>query len=197
MQQYGFWYDWQGRSPQLEHDFRVRSNSMAPIIPDHLGEGPLCAEPRPLPLAARALLVRGAQWIGQVGPATASNRRCGRSRPGRGQGFEHGTQKPVECMKRPIENNSSPGQAVYEPFSGSGTTIIAAEITGRVLPRDRVAAASTSMWRSSAGRPSRATRRAWSGDGRTFAAVAAERREPAQRPPVRRAEGQARSEVSG
>ncbi|HYZ22559.1 MAG TPA: DNA methyltransferase, partial [Rhodopila sp.] len=43
----------------------------------------------------------------------------------------HGTQKPVECMKRPIENNSSPGQAVYEPFCGSGTTIIAAEITGR------------------------------------------------------------------
>jgi DNA modification methylase len=34
-------------------------------------------------------------------------------------------------MKRPIENKSSPGQAVYEPFSGSGTTIIAAEITGR------------------------------------------------------------------
>lgn len=43
----------------------------------------------------------------------------------------HSTQKPVECMKRPIENNSSPGQAVYEPFSGSGTTIIAAEITKR------------------------------------------------------------------
>lgn len=44
----------------------------------------------------------------------------------------HGTQKPVECMRRPIENNSSPGQAVYEPFSGSGTTIIAAEMTGRI-----------------------------------------------------------------
>jgi DNA modification methylase len=44
----------------------------------------------------------------------------------------HGTEKPVECMKRPIENNSSPGQAVYEPFCGSGTTIIAAEMTGRV-----------------------------------------------------------------
>jgi hypothetical protein len=25
-------------------------------------------------------------------------------------------------MRRPIENNASPGQAVYEPFSGSGTT---------------------------------------------------------------------------
>jgi DNA modification methylase len=44
----------------------------------------------------------------------------------------HGTQKPVECMRRPIENNSSPGQAVYEPFMGSGTTLIAAEMSGRV-----------------------------------------------------------------
>ena len=44
----------------------------------------------------------------------------------------HGTQKPVECMRRPIVNNSSPGQAVYDPFMGSGTTLIAAETTGRV-----------------------------------------------------------------
>lgn len=43
----------------------------------------------------------------------------------------HGTQKPVECMKRPIENNSKAGQWVYDPFVGSGTTIIAAEMTGR------------------------------------------------------------------
>jgi hypothetical protein len=44
----------------------------------------------------------------------------------------HGTQKPIDCMRRPIENNSSPGQAVYEPFMGSGTTLIAAEMSGRV-----------------------------------------------------------------
>ena len=44
----------------------------------------------------------------------------------------HGTQKPVECMRRPILNNSSPGQAIYEPFMGSGTTLIAAETTARV-----------------------------------------------------------------
>jgi hypothetical protein len=43
----------------------------------------------------------------------------------------HSTQKPIECMQKPIENNSSPGQAIYEPFSGSGTTIIAGETTGR------------------------------------------------------------------
>jgi hypothetical protein len=46
----------------------------------------------------------------------------------------HSKQKPVECMKRPIKNNSSPGQAVYEPFSGSGNTIIAAR---RRRPRFR------------------------------------------------------------
>ncbi len=44
----------------------------------------------------------------------------------------HGTQKPVECMRRPMLNNSSAGQAIYEPFAGSGTTIIAAESCGRV-----------------------------------------------------------------
>ena len=44
----------------------------------------------------------------------------------------HGTQKPVECMRRPILNNSSPGQAIYEPFMGSGTTLIATETTGHV-----------------------------------------------------------------
>lgn len=43
----------------------------------------------------------------------------------------HSTQKPVECMARPIRNNSKPGDGIYEPFSGSGTTIIAGEMTGR------------------------------------------------------------------
>jgi DNA modification methylase len=43
----------------------------------------------------------------------------------------HGTQKPVECMRRPMEHSSAAGQAVYDPFSGSGTAIIAAEMCGR------------------------------------------------------------------
>jgi DNA modification methylase len=45
--------------------------------------------------------------------------------------FGHSTQKPVECMRRPILNNSNAGQAVYDPFVGSGTTMIAAEMEGR------------------------------------------------------------------
>jgi DNA modification methylase len=43
----------------------------------------------------------------------------------------HSTQKPVEAMLRPMLNNSRAGQVVYEPFLGSGTTVIAAEMSGR------------------------------------------------------------------
>ena len=35
-------------------------------------------------------------------------------------------------MRRPIVNNSRPGQAIYDPFLGSGTSLIAAEMTGRI-----------------------------------------------------------------
>lgn len=44
----------------------------------------------------------------------------------------HGTQKPIECMLRPILNSSKKGDIIYEPFSGSGTTIIAAEKSDRI-----------------------------------------------------------------
>jgi len=44
----------------------------------------------------------------------------------------HGTQKPVECMRRPIENNSRAGDIIYDPFLGSGTTVIAAEQCERI-----------------------------------------------------------------
>ena len=43
----------------------------------------------------------------------------------------HPTMKPVELVARAIANSSRPGDLVYEPFAGSGTTIIAAEQTGR------------------------------------------------------------------
>ena len=44
----------------------------------------------------------------------------------------HGTQKPVRLFEIPIGNHAQPGDAVYDPFVGSGTSIIAAEKTGRV-----------------------------------------------------------------
>jgi DNA modification methylase len=86
----------------------------------------------------------------------------------------HGTQKPVECMKRPIENNSTHGQAVYEPFSGSGTTIIAAEMTGRNCHAIEIDPAyidvAVKRWQDFTGQ--KAT---LEGDGRTFDEIAAER----------------------
>jgi DNA modification methylase len=46
--------------------------------------------------------------------------------------FDHPTQKPVELMRKPIRNHTVPGEIVYEPFCGSGTTLIAAEQTERI-----------------------------------------------------------------
>jgi DNA modification methylase len=86
----------------------------------------------------------------------------------------HGTQKPVECMRRPIENNSSPGQAVYEPFSGSGTTIIAAEMTGRACHAIELNPAYVDVavrrWQDFTGQKARLD-----GDGRSFDEIAAVR----------------------
>jgi DNA modification methylase len=44
---------------------------------------------------------------------------------------EHPTQKPVELARRAIENSSQPGEIIADGFLGSGTTLIAAEMTGR------------------------------------------------------------------
>jgi DNA modification methylase len=86
----------------------------------------------------------------------------------------HGTQKPVECMRRPIENNSSPGQAVYEPFSGSGTTLIAAEMTGRACHAVELSPAYVDVallrWQAFTGQEA-----VLEGDGQSYAAVAAAR----------------------
>ena len=43
----------------------------------------------------------------------------------------HGTQKPVEAMRRPILFMTKAGDVVFDPFLGSGTTLMAAEMIGR------------------------------------------------------------------
>ena len=42
----------------------------------------------------------------------------------------HSAQKPVECMQRAIHNHKGD---VYDPFVGSGTTVIAGEQEGRIV----------------------------------------------------------------
>lgn len=45
---------------------------------------------------------------------------------------DHSTQKPLECMARPMRNHGQAGDVIYEPFAGSGTTLIAAEQLERI-----------------------------------------------------------------
>jgi DNA modification methylase len=64
--------------------------------------------------------------------------------------------KPVELVARALVNSSRPGDLVYEPFAGSGSTIIAAEQTGRqcvALEIDpRYAQVTIDRWESFTGR---------------------------------------------
>jgi DNA modification methylase len=87
----------------------------------------------------------------------------------------HGTQKPVECMRRPIENNSKEGDSIYEPFSGSGTTLIACEIMrGRkccaVELNPLYVDIDVRRWQNFTGQAA-----TLEGDGRTFEQIAAAR----------------------
>jgi DNA modification methylase len=45
--------------------------------------------------------------------------------------LDHPTQKPVLLFETPIRNHLRPGGALYDPFVGSGTAIVAAEALGR------------------------------------------------------------------
>jgi DNA modification methylase len=88
----------------------------------------------------------------------------------------HGTQKPVECMRRPMLNNSEPGDTVYEPFLGSGTTLIAAESIGRVCLAIEIdplyVDVAVRRWEAFTGKQA-----ALQADGRTFDAVGQSRLE--------------------
>lgn len=75
-------------------------------------------------------------WQGARDQSTVweiANLNCfGKSKENGEDRTAHSTQKPVECMARPIRNNTAKGEGVYDPFLGSGTTLIAAEQLGRV-----------------------------------------------------------------
>ena len=71
--------------------------------------------------------------------------------------------------------NPAPGQPVYEPFSGSGTTLIAAETTGRVCLAVELDPAyvdvAVQRWQAFTGRTA-----SLDDDGRSFAEIAAAER---------------------
>src|ERR1700732_1381942 len=89
-------------------------------LANHLGQKQLRDRPRPLePCWYVVRKGSTASWVGDHSQTTLWQiDKNLKSETG------HGTQKPVECMPRPGENNASPGQAVYEPFSGALMTVI-------------------------------------------------------------------------
>ena len=85
--------------------------------------------------------------------------------------------KALNCLRpilRILVNNSSPGQAVYDPFIGSGTTIIAAESTGRTCFGVEIdplyVDVAIKRWQAFSGKTAELA-----GNGRTFEALANER----------------------
>jgi DNA modification methylase len=87
----------------------------------------------------------------------------------------HGTQKPLEIMRRPILNNTRLGDIVYDPFLGSGTTLIAAHLTDRICYGLELDPCYVDLivtrWQELTGKKA-----VLEADGRTFEQVAEERR---------------------
>lgn len=53
-------------------------------------------------------------------------------RPHSGAVKNHPTEKPIDVLRQLIESSSVMGETVYDPFAGSGSTLIAAALEGRV-----------------------------------------------------------------
>jgi DNA modification methylase len=86
----------------------------------------------------------------------------------------HPTMKPIALVERAIRNSSKPRDTVFDPFGGSGTTMIAAERTGRraaLLELDPAYAdVIVQRWQAETGEPA-----ILDGPDRTFADITAAR----------------------
>ncbi len=87
---------------------------------------------------------------------------------------DHPMSKPVDLFVIPIRRHTKPGDVVFEPFSGSGSQLIAAERTGRRCRAIEISAPYVDVairrWQKATGQEA-----TLDGDGRTFAEIAAER----------------------
>ena len=86
----------------------------------------------------------------------------------------HPTMKPVELVQRAIRNSSKSRALVFDPFGGSGSTLIACETTGRsarLIELDpRYVDVIVKRWQDYTGRKA-----VFEGDGREFEQIALER----------------------
>jgi DNA modification methylase len=89
-------------------------------------------------------------------------------------GNEHPTQKPLRLFEIPMEQHTRCGEVVLEPFSGSGSQLVAAERLRRRCRAMEISPAFVDVavrrWEQATGKQA-----VLDGDGRTFAEIAAER----------------------
>lgn len=74
---------------------------------------------------------KAASWCGDRSQTTVWDVELETASGGLDERTNHGTQKPVECMARPMRHHGKAGDVVYDPFAGSGACFIAAERESR------------------------------------------------------------------
>ena len=132
--------DWQGRlAPSFEFVFHFNRESRKPhkIVPcKHAGqESHLRADGSSTAMRGKDGEVGGWTHKGQPTQATRipdSVIRVMRHKGKIGQGIDHPAVFPVALPEFVIEAYTDAGDIVFEPFGGSGTTMLAAERTGRI-----------------------------------------------------------------
>lgn len=147
----------QGTKPR--HDGRHEVDSVWPIGGDRLED---LSQEQLLALVKASTDVWEVDWEGK----------------GRVVGNEHPTQKPVELFARPMRKHTAAGDVVFEPFSGSGSQLIAAEQLGRrcraIEIQPLFVDAAVRRWEAFTGKAARLE------GGGTSAEVAADRLRPAR-----------------
>ena len=113
--------------------FEVRSQIIWTKPTFVLGRGAYHWQHEPVWFAVRQ--GRAAPWYGGRTQSTVwevpNLNAIGGSRTGANTPTGHATQKPVRVFEIPILNHTTAQDAVYDPFVGSGTTLIAGETLGR------------------------------------------------------------------
>ena len=87
---------------------------------------------------------------------------------------DHPTPKPLDCFAIPMRQHVRPGGLCYEPFSGSGSQIMAGEVTGRRVFAMEISPVYVDVavlrWQQATGKQA-----VLEDDGRTFDQLASER----------------------
>lgn len=117
---------------------------------------------------------KNAAWYGKpgAGNTTVWEAPSPKRNSAKEKAFDHPNQKPIELARKPLRNHTKKGELLYDPFLGSGTTLMACEELGRVCAGMEIDPRFVDVvilrWQELSGKEATLA-------GRSFAAVAKER----------------------